>query len=422
MNENLRFTDYCRTCATRTKNLKNLYQVQESDKTLAGKLKECSSLSFYEFELRPRSICTVCIAKLNAAYEFHLLIKESDEKFKQLVASEFVCKSETNESADNELNDMKPLLLANSHTTQTKGRSLVKPLRHPKQESIHIGALKVLGDASDSLIDKRDADLERQWQIKCGLLKQPNKKPVATVKRQRLRCMRDKRAATKYQCYDCKSAFSTVSRLKAHLREPHHTTTTMKECRICMKELTQHAYEQHLCDGGTQMESIECQYCMEKFRSTVMLVKHINRQHKTHHNYKCYDCARAFPSKALLEIHKPTHDTEEKRFICDICGDRYRTRYQIKEHIETTHTDKRSFLCATCGKSFNNVTNWKLHVNRHTPTKPIACDKCPKRFFDKHGLKKHMEVHVEAEFICDICGSVMRSKASYSEHMRKPVQ
>lgn len=58
-------------------------------------------------------------------------------------------------------------------------------------------------------------------------------------------------------------------------------------------------------------------------------------------------------------------------------------------------------------------------MNRHTPTKPVCCPKCPKRFFDKHGLKKHEEVHEEKTFICDICGSVMRSKASYSDHKRK---
>lgn len=76
-----------------------------------------------------------------------------------------------------------------------------------------------------------------------------------------------------------------------------------------------------------------------------------------------------------------------------------------------------AFLCPTCGKSFNNPTYLRAHVRRHTPTKPIACPKCPKRFFDKYGLKKHIEVHDDAQFICDICGSVMRSKSSYQEHM-----
>lgn len=75
-----------------------------------------------------------------------------------------------------------------------------------------------------------------------------------------------------------------------------------------------------------------------------------------------------------------------------------------------------AFLCSICGKGFKNPTNLRTHVKRHTPTKPVACPKCPKRFFDKHGLKKHIEVHDDAQFVCDICGSVMRSKASYNEH------
>lgn len=61
-------------------------------------------------------------------------------------------------------------------------------------------------------------------------------------------------------------------------------------------------------------------------------------------------------------------------------------------------------------------------MSRHTPTKPVACPQCPRRFFDKNGLKKHLEVHIEADYVCDICGSVMRSKASYYEHKRKLMQ
>lgn len=57
-----------------------------------------------------------------------------------------------------------------------------------------------------------------------------------------------------------------------------------------------------------------------------------------------------------------------------------------------------------------------MHIQRHTSAKSVACPKCPKRFFDKHGLKSHMQVHDDAQFVCDICGSVMRSKASYMEH------
>lgn len=335
MNESWNSTDCCRTCATNTKHLENLYEVNGSGKTLADKLKECLSFSFYEFELRPRSICSTCVKKLHAAHEFYQLIKRSDEKFKKSVASEFVCKTETNEANGDRLKDLKPLLLISSNTKPIRPQPMVK-VKETKRENISGNALNVAtfdSKPSPSFMD----ELERRWQKKFGLQTKPTKKRAATIKRRRLSSYKtsDKKIASEFQCYDCKSTFPSMERLKTHSREFHHTTI---ECRICSKEFTRHAYDQHLCDGGDEMQ---CQYCEEKFQSTVMLVKHINRQHKNHHNYKCYDCARAFPTKALLEIHKPTHNLEEPKFVCDICGNRYRTRYQIKEHIETTHTDKR---------------------------------------------------------------------------------
>lgn len=329
------FNDSCRMCAIKSKNLRNLYQADEEGKTLAQKIKECLSLSFYEFELRPKCICTKCIAKLNSVYEFYQLIKSSDEIFKKIVATEFITKPEV-DTAKDEFKDLKPLILAKTQRTVTK----IKPIKidavttkradKPKLEAFH--------EKPQVFVNEINPDLERLWRQKLGLLTKGHKKPAASNmkrRRQSANYFADKHQDTEFQCYDCKSMFPSAGKLRTHMHELHET---MIECRICMKSFTRHAYTLHLCDGGNEME---CQYCSKKFNSTVTLVKHINQQHKNHHNYKCYDCARAFPTKALLEIHKPTHDTEEKRFVCDICDERFRTRYQIKEHIETTHTDKR---------------------------------------------------------------------------------
>lgn len=333
---NMNFTDSCRTCAIKTKNLQSLYQVNEHGKTLAQKINECLSLTFYEFELRPKSICTKCVSKLTTVYEFHQRIKSSDEIFKKIVATEFITKPES-DSADDEFKNLKPLILVNTQSdTKVQPTIDTKPKEDPDDES----NVEPFHDEPHLSADDINSDLERRWKQKFGIqsiqrVQRRVRKRRPVKRRPRLNCFKDKRKATEFQCYDCKSSFHSLRKLKAHMHESHDTTT---ECRICMKKFTRHEYGRHLCDGGTEMK---CQYCAEKFTSTAVLVKHINQRHKDHHNYKCYSCARAFPQKALLEIHKPTHDTETLRFVCDICDNRYSTRYQIKEHIETTHTDKR---------------------------------------------------------------------------------
>lgn len=342
MNENVKldFTDYCRTCARKKpKILQNLYQVHGNGKTLAGKIKECISFSFYEFELRPKFICMDCISKLNAAYEFYRLVKNSDEKFKELVASELVGKSEAMEADDEPLIDLKPLILVKSQTKQTKVQPIINKLNR-KHEDVHVNEpnMQQFYGESDPNMDKIILDIEKRWKRKLGIQTKPIKRQATVKQRQKPRLRRpfkDELTASEFQCFDCKSMHASMTKLKAHLRDSHNITI---ECRICGKKFTRHAYIRHLCDGRTEMQ---CQYCNSKFNSTVLIVKHINCHHKNKQNYKCAQCARAFPTKTLLDIHKPIHDMDENKFLCDICGSRFRTRYQIKEHIETTHTDKR---------------------------------------------------------------------------------
>lgn len=61
----------------------------------------------------------------------------------------------------------------------------------------------------------------------------------------------------------------------------------------------------------------------------------------------------------------------------------------------------------------------RSHTIRHSGYKPIACSKCPKRFFSKADLRKHMDVHSDAKYICCLCGSTLNSKRSLDEHTSK---
>lgn len=58
----------------------------------------------------------------------------------------------------------------------------------------------------------------------------------------------------------------------------------------------------------------------------------------------------------------------------------------------------------------------RSHTIRHSGVKPIACPKCPKRFFSNADLRKHMDVHSDAKYICNMCGATLSSKRSLDEH------
>lgn len=53
---------------------------------------------------------------------------------------------------------------------------------------------------------------------------------------------------------------------------------------------------------------------------------------------------------------------------------------------------------------------------RHSGYKPVACSKCPKRFFSNADLRKHMDVHSDAKYVCNLCDATLSSKRSLDEH------
>ncbi|XP_031635839.1 gastrula zinc finger protein XlCGF46.1-like isoform X2 [Contarinia nasturtii] len=383
--ENVKFSEYCRTCAIESKDLRSLYEVNKNGKTIAELIELCAQFSLNENEIRPKNICKNCVVMLNTAFEFYNLVRSSEQRLLGNDETLDIKKEETKQLPFSMEDQVENIFVEEPN--------VILSCNENEEQSVTV-------DSSD--IERSVRKRRKRTRKSVGVKKVHTKSGRAVI---------NNLASTDFECYKCKQSFSSIHKVNEHFKD-HEITS---KCRICLKKCTRCEYFQHLCQGA----KIDCQYCQKSFSTTPSLIKHINRNHKSHKNYKCYDCAKSFHTKLLLEIHKPTHDTEEKRFVCDLCQSRFRTRFQIKEHMELTHTDKRSFLCSTCGKSFKNPTYLRAHVKRHTSTKSVACPKCPKRFFDKHGLKKHIEVHDDGRFVCDICGSVMRSRGSYMEHKRR---
>lgn len=319
---------YCRVCVIKSEEMQSLNEEFEPGVTIANLIGMCTQVSLQENEEKPKSICKICMKKLETAYEFYNLIRSSEEKLDALISSNLLTNDlkEENcliESFDNNVADIKELKPSKDDLCQTEAIGT---------EDIFVDELNVtlLCDENEVHGMENPSPVEIvQDKRKRGRVKQLAMKPK-NVKTRRSSII-NKRG--EFECYICRLGFSSMLRVKLHLQE--HDTIT--KCRVCMKTLNRCEYVQHLCKG----KEIDCQYCSKPFSTTISLIKHINKSHKNHKNYKCYNCARAFHTKMLLEIHKPSHDAEELKFICDLCGSRFRTRYQIKEHMEITHTDKR---------------------------------------------------------------------------------
>lgn len=65
---------------------------------------------------------------------------------------------------------------------------------------------------------------------------------------------------------------------------------------------------------------------------------------------------------------------------------------------------------------FKTSGTLRSHALRHSEHKPVACSKCPKRFFSNADLRKHMDVHSDTKYVCNLCGATLSSKRSLDEH------
>lgn len=339
----MEFTQYCRTCASETKQLRSIYEEIEHGKTIAEAINMCTQVSLHENEMKPKQICLECLKRLESAYQFYNMVKKSEDRFDEwiLIHSVRNLVTETVEESNGKYHPLDnhevfgielrapetlPFELERNKTLS----SSTEELSHLKTEDIFVEEPNILLSCDESE-QSNNYDSFDEMPLKQRQHKQ--RKPHVRKKITNLPKPNQMKSNAEFECYRCKLAVSSMHKLKVHMKE--HDASA--KCRVCMGIFTKCEYMQHLCNGST----IDCEYCSKPFNTTASLIKHINRNHKDHKNYKCKKCAKAFHMKVLLELHKPTHNLEEKRFVCDICNSRFRTRYLIKEHIEINHTDKR---------------------------------------------------------------------------------
>lgn len=75
-------------------------------------------------------------------------------------------------------------------------------------------------------------------------------------------------------------------------------------------------------------------------------------------------------------------------------------------------------ICQICGKILSSSATFNVHMMTHTQQKDIVCPICDRRFYVKQQLKIHIEsIHEKKDFVCNICGLKCRWRKSLRRHM-----
>ncbi|CAG9565513.1 unnamed protein product [Danaus chrysippus] len=247
-----------------------------------------------------------------------------------------------------------------------------------------------------------------------------------------------------YNCKQCSKKFRFIKSYESHLLNEHSSTPGSVSCNqcdvVCPNEdvLAQHVQNVHLreifecehCDqkfvrrshvlrhmmqkgcDGRKIVTYPCEICEASFSRKDNLMVHLRLQHITTKHFSCKLCEYHTRNFSKLIIHNQQKHTETPRFECDHCGKITGSRGAIAKHLEI-HGDKK-FGCEVCGYATFTVEVMRRHVLTHVREKPYKCDICGQSYIQKVQLQRHLEKHTGNQ--CNICSKSFDSKIKLIVH------
>lgn len=220
--------------------------------------------------------------------------------------------------------------------------------------------------------------------------------------------------------------------------------------------------------------NFECQVCGEVFKYAIDLKKHY-KLHKSVH--KCQLCGKEYKSQKWLKMHEKGHEKKKTylnkkllKYSCRICSISFAKKRNLDFHIISEHLDKiwsgdttfselelsgqgmlgnpdsasaahsesdskaknswvniedlETAIEAECSetkkkKSHKHKSDRDKHNSDRESSGVCKCNICEKIFSTKYKLRRHcIYAHLQKGHLCDVCGAVYKTKASFKEHTK----
>ncbi|XP_030374677.1 transcription factor Ouib-like isoform X3 [Scaptodrosophila lebanonensis] len=141
---------------------------------------------------------------------------------------------------------------------------------------------------------------------------------------------------------------------------------------------------------------------------------------KRHVDRICDQCGRHFRDITNFKLHLLRH-TGNKSFECKLCERKYYTNHLLKMHIRTAHDGERPFICRleNCKRKFNDNSSRLAHERTHTREYPYKCMYCEKRFNKTSHRTEHQRAHTgERPYKCELCNLTFQRNYQLTQHER----
>ena len=226
-----------------------------------------------------------------------------------------------------------------------------------------------------------------------------------------------------YPCPECSESLFGRKELKMHLKDVHNKSVDQNQCPVCLDEvryvkygvngLRNHMYNQH------KTVQFKCDICDINITTKIGLEKHKMQLHNDEKiKYTCEKCSEEYYVKTAYENHVAKHNGDPT-LVCDKCNKKFYTAHYLRKHSYDIHRRKdKRFYCAQCEYSTNQNSGFKRHMaGVHSDERPYKCTYCDSRFKTKAPMMSHIMIHTgEKPFKCKYCEKTFTQRDHRNRH------
>lgn len=220
------------------------------------------------------------------------------------------------------------------------------------------------------------------------------------------------------KCKECPARCPDKHTLEEHMKKTHQRDIYL--CPNCNKEFVRHSHvlrhlSQSACNSNPNATLYVCEVCNTQFRRKDNLMVHMRLQHIIKGEFECKYCEYSTRnySKLIQHWHKNHSDTPGQ-FKCDQCGNWTSSKAAMNKHLEI-HGEKK-YECQICGYSTFTIEVIRRHALTHVTDKPYKCAHCDKSYIQRKQLQSH-EKNKHNTIMCSKCGDTFHTKTRLMQHM-----